>query len=119
MVVDFNELRVTPPIELSEILGDYPGVRNKSEDIVRALNKVFAREHAISLDSLTEMSKKDMLAYLDEIDGLEGYTRARIRLLGLGTHAIPLDEAMNTIETGEICDAKTIIALQWLELRKS
>jgi len=30
---------------------------------------------------------------------------------------IPLDEAMKMVETGEICDAKTIIALQWLKLR--
>ncbi len=33
---------------------------------------------------------------------------------------IPLPQAMKMIETGEICDAKTIIALQWLwiELRR-
>ena len=31
---------------------------------------------------------------------------------------IPLAEAMKMVETGEICDAKTIIALQWLELHK-
>lgn len=29
---------------------------------------------------------------------------------------IPLDEAIKMIDTGEICDAKTIIALQWLRL---
>lgn len=31
---------------------------------------------------------------------------------------IPLDEAMKMIETGEICNATTIIALQWLKLKK-
>ena len=31
---------------------------------------------------------------------------------------LPLDKAMKMIETGEICDAKTIIALQWVKLRK-
>ena len=31
---------------------------------------------------------------------------------------ISLDEAMKMVETGEICDAKTIIALQWLKLRE-
>ena len=30
---------------------------------------------------------------------------------------IPLDDAVKMVETGEICDAKTIIALQWLKLR--
>ncbi|MBN2448219.1 MAG: hypothetical protein JXO22_15935 [Phycisphaerae bacterium] len=106
-VVDFNELRVTPPIELAEILGDYPDARMKGEDIVRALNKVFAREHAVTLDALLDMSKKDMTAYLNEIDGLEGYTRARIRLLGLGKHAVPLDEAMWALARREkIVDSK-------------
>ena len=31
---------------------------------------------------------------------------------------IPLDEAIKMAETGEICNATTIIALQWLELKK-
>ena len=31
---------------------------------------------------------------------------------------IPLDEALKMVETGEICNATTIIALQWLELKK-
>jgi len=31
---------------------------------------------------------------------------------------IPLDEAVRMVETGEICDAKTTIALQWLKLNK-
>jgi nudix-type nucleoside diphosphatase (YffH/AdpP family) len=31
---------------------------------------------------------------------------------------ISLDEAIKMVETGEICDAKTIIALQWLKLQK-
>lgn len=32
---------------------------------------------------------------------------------------IPLDEAMKMMETGEICDAKTMIALQWLKLHRA
>lgn len=31
---------------------------------------------------------------------------------------IPLDEALKMVATGEICNATTIIALQWLELKK-
>jgi len=31
---------------------------------------------------------------------------------------IPLDEAIKMVEAGEICDAKTIIALQWLKLHR-
>lgn len=94
VVVDYNELRVIPPIELAETLGDFPDARLKCEDISRSLNAVFAREHTVSLDRLSSLSKKDAFAYLLEIDGLEAYTVARVRLLGFEHHAIPLDEAM-------------------------
>jgi hypothetical protein len=94
MVVDYNELRVIPPIELAELVGDYPDARLKCEDISRALNRVFALNHTVSLAHLSGLSARDVRAYLDRIDGLEPYTRARIRLLGFQQHAIPLDEAM-------------------------
>ena len=94
MVVDFNELRVVPPIELAQMLGDYPDVRLKCEDISRALNKIFALHHNVTLDHLLGMPKKEVIIYLSGLDGLEDYTRARIRLLALQQHAVPLDEAM-------------------------
>ncbi len=94
MVVDYNELRVIPPIELAAVLSDFPDVRIKCEDISRALNSIFTREHAISLDRLANLPRKEVVAALDAISGLEPYTRARIRLLGLRQHAIPLDQAM-------------------------
>ncbi len=94
MVVDYNELRVVPPLELADLVGDYPDVRTKCEDISRALNRIFAIEHDVSLERAAALPRKDQLAYLNRIDGLEAYTRARIRLLGFQQHAIPLDEAM-------------------------
>lgn len=94
MVVDYNELRVIAALELAEMLGDYPDVRLKCEDVSRALNSIFAREHTISLDGIAELPKKELRAYLDQIEGLEAYTRARVQLQGFQRHAIPLDEAM-------------------------
>lgn len=94
VVVDYNELRVIPPIELAGLLSDVLEARLKCEDISRALNAVFADEHTVSLDRLAGLPKKEVQAVLEGIDGLEAYTRARIRLLGLRQPAIPLDEAM-------------------------
>ena len=94
MVVDYNELRVIPPIELAEMLGDYPDVRLKSEDISRSLNKIFMLNHIINLDELKDLSRREARAILERINGLEAYTRARVQLLGLHQHAIPLDEVM-------------------------
>ena len=94
MVVDYNELRVIAALELAEMLGDYPDVRLKCEDVSRALSSIFAREYTISLDGIAELPKKEMRAYLEQIEGLEAYTRARMQLQGFQRHAIPLDEAM-------------------------
>ncbi len=94
VVVDYNELRVIPPLELVEVVGDYSDARLKCEDLSRALNRIFAIEHTVSLDRLAQASMKETVAYLNGIDGLEPYTRARIRQFGLRQHAIPLDEAM-------------------------
>ena len=71
MVVDYNELRVIAPLELAEMLGDYPAIRAKCEDISRALNKVFALDHSVGMERLSEMPAKDADAYLDKVDGLE------------------------------------------------
>src|SRR5262245_29806406 len=94
MVVDYNELRVIPPLELADQVGEYPDARTKCEDVSRALNRVFAIEHTVALDRLAGGSKVDENNYLNGIPGLDGYSRARVKLLGLGQHAIPLDEAM-------------------------
>jgi len=93
-VVDYNDLRVIDPLELTGMIADYPDARRKCEDLSRALNRIFALEHVVSLEGLASAARKDVAAYLDQIDGLDPYSRARTRLLGLGQHAIPLDEAM-------------------------
>jgi hypothetical protein len=110
MVVDYNELRVIAPLELAEMVGEYPGIRTKCEDISRALNKVFALDHSVTMERLAEMNPRDAAAYLDKVDGLEAYSRARVRLLGLRHHAIPLDEAMWAYaKAAEIVDPKTAL----------
>lgn len=94
LVVDYNELRVIPAIELAEQLSEFNDARLKAEDVGRALNWIFAREHDVTLDHLIGASQRDTLAYLSRVEGLEAYTIARIRLLGLKQKAFPLDEAM-------------------------
>ncbi len=94
VVVDYNDLRVMAPAEMAEIVEKLSDARRKCEDLSRALNWIFLREHDVTLDHLLEASKKDVLAYLGQVEGLDAYTQARIRLLGLNQHAFPLDSAM-------------------------
>lgn len=110
-VVDYNELRVIPPHEISVHLGELPDARVKAEDISRALNRIFSVEHVVSLERVQQLPRKDMLAYLEAIDGLDPYTRARVRLLGFGLPAAPLDEAMFAYaRQEEIIDAGATLA---------
>ncbi len=107
-VVDYNEVRVIPSGELADILGDsYPDARAKADDLGRALNHIFAAEHDVTLEQLRSLNKKEAAAYLEQVDGLEAYTCARIRLFGFGHHAVPLDEAMWALaRQAEIVDSK-------------
>lgn len=93
-VVDYNELRVTSPRELAEHIGEYPDCWTKCEDVSRALNSLFAIRHDIVFDQISDQPRKEVRQYLERIEGLEAYTRARIRLQGLQQHAVPLDTAM-------------------------
>lgn len=95
LVVDYNELRVIPVGEMCDAIEvKTQEMWRKCEDLSRALNAIFATEHSVTVDRLKSMPRKDARAYLDQIRGLEPYTRARIRLLGFEWHAVPLDEAM-------------------------
>ena len=52
VVVDYNELRVIPPIELADVLGEFPDARLKCEDISRALNAILAEEHTVAWSNI-------------------------------------------------------------------
>ena len=64
---------VVPPIELAQMLGDYPDVRSNARTFP-ALNKIFALHHNVTLDHLWECPREEVIIYLSSLDGLEDYT---------------------------------------------
>src|SRR5579862_3349248 len=57
-MVDFNELRVTPAIELAALLGvRYPFAESRCSALHRTLQSIFDREHHMRLDPIKEMKK--------------------------------------------------------------
>jgi hypothetical protein len=93
--VDENELRVCFPADLVELMGPrYPHAEERGTRLGLLLHAVFEREHAMTLESLTEMSKRDARAYLDEMPGMVPFVAARVFLVGLGGHAFPMDERL-------------------------
>ncbi len=91
--VDLNELRVSDPEELIEIVGQtYPLAEQRFLKLKSVLNSVYRREHAMALEPLASKSKRDARAYLDELEGMVPYVSAAVVLLNLEGHAIPVDD---------------------------
>ena len=92
-IVDMNELRVCHPDELASMLGErYPRALERCARLRSALNDLYRREHAVTLAPLEALPKRDARAYLESLEGMPHYVAARVLLVSLGGHAVPLDE---------------------------
>jgi hypothetical protein len=94
-VVDVNELRVCMPDEVVGLIGkSYPNAAERAERLLQSLHEVYLREHAVTLASLRSAPKREARKYLESIEATPQFVTARVLLLGLGAHAIPLDARM-------------------------
>jgi len=90
--VDFNELRASPPKDLVDCFGkDFPQAKAKALALTTTLNNIFERTYRISLDYMTEMTKRDLRRHLMEL-GLDLYAAASVLLRVFASHAIPVDQ---------------------------
>ncbi len=93
--VDANDLRVGTPDDIGAALGDrYPLASERSHRLRTALNVVYKRQHDMDLQSLHQAGKREARAYLESIDGLPLFAAARVSLVGLGAHALPVDDRL-------------------------
>lgn len=94
-VVDVNELRVCLPEELAAAMGPrIPHASERAERLRAALRDIYRREQSLSLRHLQELPKRDARAYIESLEGVPPYAAARVALLGLGAHAVPVDERL-------------------------
>lgn len=102
-VVDHNDLRVCMPQETIEFIGQrYPRGLDRCQRLRAVLRDIYSREHAVSLERLSSMGKRDVRKYLESLEGIVPYVSARVMLLSFQTHAIPVDDQLRTqlIEQG-------------------
>ena len=91
--LDLNELRVTRPEDVSQLLGKtYPLADERADRMHAALNDLYNREHAVSLETAVAMPKREGRKYVESLDGIPPFVAARVALMVLGAHAVPLDE---------------------------
>jgi endonuclease III len=93
--VDLNELRVATELEVQELLGaKYPEIEKRVEMITQALNRIFEREHTLSLERLRTISRRDARQFLRELPALHPFVEAYVMLMSFEGHAIPVDDMM-------------------------
>jgi len=111
-MVDLNELRVTPPMELVQIFGQgFPLARAKARQIVDALNAVRKRQDALDLSFLKQRGRREAREYLESLDGVDPATAAGVVLNSLGGHAIPVDNlTLYVLRKEEIVNGDTDLA---------
>jgi endonuclease III len=92
--VDYNELRVALPREVAECIGrDYPNVRTRAEMIKTALKNVFDQFNELSINSLTDLPKRELRRRLEEL-GLTSFAGACLAMFGFGLPTVPLDDSL-------------------------
>lgn len=91
--VDLNELRVASPREMVQLLGEnFPHAIEKARDINSILNEIFNRQHELDLNFLRDKTRREAKDYLQKMPGVDTCTVARVMLVSVGGHAIPVDE---------------------------
>jgi len=120
-IVDLNELRICLPHEIIGIIGPkYPACEERAARLRSSLNDLFRREHDVSLDHLAAMPKRDARSYLESLEGTPPFVAARVSLLGLGAHAVPIDARLAGLLISEgvfaqASDSESVSS--WLERR--
>ncbi|MBI4580518.1 MAG: hypothetical protein HY718_12495 [Planctomycetes bacterium] len=91
-MVDLNELRVTPALELADLIGaSMPQAHEKAERIVRTLNEIRSRQDTLDLSFLRQRGRREAREYLESLDGIGPAAAASVVVHSLGGHAIPVD----------------------------
>ncbi len=111
-MVDYNELRVSTPAEVSSSIGKFiPKSVQRAKTLLTVLNAVYQLEYTITLDHLASKGVREVKSYLSELDGITPYSMASVMLWSLGGHAIPVnDVALEFLKENDLVDANATSA---------
>jgi len=89
---DWNDLRVSRPREIREVLGaSFPRAGHKARVIPRLLDQVFKQHNSMVWDFLESMGKVETRAYFEKLDEVRPFVAATIARDSAGAHAFPVD----------------------------
>ena len=91
--VDLNELRVATDLEIQELLGArYPQIEQRVSMITQSLNRIFEKEHTLSLDRLKTVSRRDARQFLRDLPEIHPFVEAYVMLFAFDGHSMPVDD---------------------------
>jgi endonuclease III len=93
--VDWNDLRVSRPDEILDVIGKENGnIRNTISTLTRALYAVFKKYDIVSLKLLKGMGKRSARQALSKLEAISPFVCDYVMLTALQGHAIPLNAKM-------------------------
>ncbi len=109
--LDWNELRINLPQETVEVIGaSFPRADERARMIRRVLHALYEAEHAVSLERLVSLGKRDVRKFIDGLDGMPPFVAARTLLLGFDAHATPVDDRLlDALRDEGVADDETTI----------
>lgn len=117
-VVDFNDLRICMPHETVAFIGSsYPRALDRCQRLRAALRDIYLREHAVNLERLVGLGKRDARKYIETLDGATPYVAERLMVVSFGIHGVPVDEQLRTqlIDAGVLDEGIEVPeAISWL-----
>jgi len=88
---DWNEIRVSSPREIEEVLSGLPDGENRANRLISFLQEVFETTYSFDLESLHKKGLKQAAKQLSRYQAANDYAVAWVIQQSLGGHAIPLD----------------------------
>ena len=90
---DWNEVRVSSIEEIRGVLAGLSDPEGQAQRIRRFLRQLFEKKYSFTLDELAKKPLKDSAKALQEFEAFgSDYVTASVVQIGLGGHAIPVDE---------------------------
>ncbi len=86
----WNEVRVSSPAELTEMMPQLPDARGAAIRVKKILNAVFEERYSFNLDDLRKMNLSVAFTKLESIPGGTPFSTAYTAQVALGRHGIPV-----------------------------
>lgn len=111
-LVDHNDLRVSHPREIVNLLGErYPLARERAMRLHDVLQAIYQREHGMMLKSLDSAKKQDIREYLEGLPGMVPYVAQQVFLLNYEGHVVPVDDlTVGLLLLEEVVDPQSDVA---------